>query len=124
MSYTPETMRSRGVSARLQFMSIESRNALNRLIAAFEHHYDMAKNAEVVQAEILEEAEDRLRDAFFTYDDELYTRFGVELPFEMLEDESEDDFDGDELDDDSEDLLDGESDLFDDQVIIGFEEED
>ena len=42
-------------------------------------------------------AEEALRDAFFTYDDQLFTRYGVELPFDLLDDE--DDYD-DEFDDD------------------------
>lgn len=81
-------------------MSIDTRDALNRLIAALEHHHDLAQNADIMQEAALEETEDRLRDAFFTYDDVLFTQFGVELPFEMLDDddEDEDDDDDDELD--------------------------
>lgn len=71
-------------------MSIELCNALNRLIGALEYHYDVAVNSEAMRAEVLEEAEDRLSDAFFTYDDELFTAFGVELPFEMLDDPLDD----------------------------------
>lgn len=80
-------------------MSIDPREALNRLIAALEHHYDIAQNSEIVQEAALEGAEDRLQDAFFTYDDVLFTDFGVELPFELLDDDDDDD-DFDDEDDD------------------------
>lgn len=87
-------------------MSIDAREALNRLIAALEHHYDVAQNSEVVQEAALDGAEDLLRDAFFTYDDVLFTSFGVELPFEMLDDD--DDFDDDGEDDDDDILFEDE----------------
>lgn len=83
-------------------MSIEPREALNRLVAALEHHYDVAQKSELVQEAALDSAEDRLQDAFFTYDDSLFTNFGVELPFELLDDEDED---FDEDDDEDDDLL-------------------
>ena len=49
-------------------------------------------------------AEDRLADAFFTYDDILFTQLGVELPFDILEDIDEDD-DEDDYDDEDDDFI-------------------
>lgn len=74
-------------------MSQSAREALNRLVAALEHHLDLAQNIDVVQPSLLEHAEDALRDAFFTYDDTLFTEFDVELPFEIVEDDDDDEED-------------------------------
>ena len=81
-------------------MANEAGVALSRLVAALEHHFEMARNADVVAPAILEDAELRLQDALFTYDDALFTSYGVELPIELLDDLD----DGD--DDDEEDALD------------------
>lgn len=80
---------------------MEAREALDRLIVALEYHYEVSGDPEVIQEETLEGAEDLLRDAFFTYDDTLFTNYGVELPFEMLDDEYDEDFD--EAEDEEED---------------------
>ncbi len=89
-------------------MSSEARVALNRLMAALEHHFDMAKNADVVSSAMLEDAELRLQDAFFTYDDVLFTSLGIELPLELIDDYGDDDEDDDdddhEEDDDDDDF--------------------
>ncbi|MSS84011.1 DNA primase [Actinomycetaceae bacterium WB03_NA08] len=83
---------------------MEARDSLNRLIAALENHYDVARGSGVIQVDALDAAEERLRDAFFTYDDILFTQYGVELPFEMLDDDDDDDDDDVVLvDDDNED---------------------
>ncbi len=91
-------------------MATDPRDALNRLVAAFEHHFDVAQAGDQMDARILEDAEERLRDAFFTYDDELFTRYGTELPFDIVEDEDLEDEDFDEEDDDEADLDDDEDD--------------
>lgn len=70
-------------------MSNSARRSLTNLIAALEYHFELAQNADVVQPALLEAAEDRLRDAFFTYDDVLFTQFDTELPFEILDDDLE-----------------------------------
>lgn len=90
-------------------MATDSRDALNRLIAAFENHFDAARSGEV-GSPALEAAEDRLRDAFFTYDDVLFTTHGVELPFDIVEDEDldDEDFEDDDLADEDEDTDDDE----------------
>ncbi|AOZ72552.1 hypothetical protein BK816_03935 [Boudabousia tangfeifanii] len=80
--------------------NIDSRQALEALVNALEAHYECASHA--ADQDKLEAAEIELRDAFFTYDDLLFTEFDTELPFEMLEDVDEDvdyvllDEDGDE----------------------------
>lgn len=94
-------------------MSINTREALNRLIAALEHHYDAAQSSSVLQEAALDNAEELLRNAFFTYDDALFTQHGVELPFEMLDEDYED---SDPVDEDLDDL--------DDEFYAGFTEED
>lgn len=78
-------------------MGTNPQDALNRLIAAFEAHHQAARAAEIAEAAIVEAAEARLRDAFFTYDDALFNNYGVDLPFDMIED---DDFEDDDYDDD------------------------
>lgn len=78
-------------------MTGDARRALTRLLNAFENHFDIARDGDEADDAALEAAELALRDAFFTYDDQLFTRYGVELPFDLLDDE--DDYD-DEFDDD------------------------
>ena len=63
----------------------EPRLALDELIVAFEKHYTVASNENSSDDEILE-AEDELLDAFFTYDDALFTTHGVEIPIDLLAD--------------------------------------
>ena len=54
-------------------------------------------------------AENALQDAFFTYDDSLFTAYGIELPFEAFDSDGEDDDDDDYADDDD-DEYDGDED--------------
>lgn len=102
-------------------MATDPRDALNRLVAAFEHHFDVAQAGDHTDARILEDAEERLRDAFFTYDDELFTRYGTELPFDIVEDEDLDDEDFDDEDDDPDLEDDDEDDEDDDPEITDVE---
>lgn len=85
-------------------MTGDPRRALTRLLNAFENHFDIARDGDEADDAALEAAELALRDAFFTYDDILFTQLGVELPFDILEDidedDDEDDYDDDEDDDD------------------------
>ncbi len=82
-------------------MAVNSRDALNQLIQALEDHLNLVESKEAPHPRDLEAAEDELRDAFFTYDDMLFTEYDVELPLEILDEEDllakADDF-GDELD--------------------------
>ncbi len=82
------------------------REALSRLVAALEHHLDLAENSDVVRPAVLDHGEDMVRDAFFTYDDALFTAYGLELPFEILEDEFWDDEDVDAVEEVEDDDLD------------------
>ena len=83
-------------------MTGDPRRALTRLLNAFENHFDIARDGDEADDAALEAAELVLRDAFFTYDDILFTRLGVELPFDILEDSDEDE-DEDYVDDDESD---------------------
>lgn len=86
-------------------MTQDPRDALNLLIAAFEHHFDVVQGGTAASDAVISQAEERLRDAFFTYDDVLFTRFDAELPFDILdEDDDDDSFDG--FDDDEYDQID------------------
>ena len=85
----------------MSYMTNDPRSALNRLIAAFEAHLDAAATGDELSPAVVA-AENALQDAFFTYDDSLSTAYGIELPFEA--------FDSDSDDDDDEDYDDGEYD--------------
>ena len=105
-------------------MSKEPRAELDKLIAALEHHLEVALSldGDVEDSPALDEAEENLRDAFFTYDDALFTDTGVELPFDILEDEDEEDEDDvDEYDDDDDD---DEDDYLDEGELEGFDLDD
>ena len=84
-------------------MTGDARRALTRLLNAFENHFDIARDGDEADDAALEAAELALRDAFFTYDDILFTQLGVELPFEILDEIDEDDYDEDDEDYDDED---------------------
>ena len=84
-------------------MTGDTRRALTRLLNAFENHFDIARDGDEADDAALEAAELALRDAFFTYDDILFTQLGVELPFDILDEIDEDDYDEDDEDYDDED---------------------
>ena len=83
-------------------MTRDARRALTRLLNAFENHFDIARDGDEADDAALEAAELALRDAFFTYDDILFTQLGVELPFDILDD-SDDEDEEDDYDDEDED---------------------
>ena len=101
-------------------MTGDARRALTRLLNAFENHFDIARDGDEADDAALEAAELALRDAFFTYDDILFTQLGVELPFDILDDSDEDDEDDDSdyEDDDSDFEDDEETDEDDDDDFI------
>lgn len=82
-------------------MAVEPEIGLERLIAALKGHYEAAVATQNPDSEEVIEAESYLRDAFFTYDNLLFTAMGIELPFDMLVDEDED-FSDDEDDEEYE----------------------
>ena len=84
-------------------MTGDARRALTRLLNAFENHFDIARDGDEADDAALEAAELALRDAFFTYDDILFTQLGVELPFDILDEIDEEDYDEDDEDYDDED---------------------
>ncbi|MDO4613531.1 MAG: DNA primase [Actinomycetaceae bacterium] len=90
-------------------MAKDPRAALDRLIAALEKHHRAAIEHEDPDAEEVVDTESALQDAFFTYDHVLYEAVGVELPFDIVDEDSDDDedevFDDDDYDfgDDDED---------------------
>lgn len=93
-------------------MTRDARRALTRLLNAFENHFDIARDGDEADDAALEAAELALRDAFFTYDDILFTQLGVELPFDILDDsDDEDDYDDEEEDEEEEDEDDGDDDF-------------
>ena len=104
-------------------MTGDARRALTRLLNAFENHFDIARDGDEADDAALEAAELALRDAFFTYDDILFTQLGVELPFDILDDSEDDDDDFDDSDDDEEDGDEDDDDymwvhdLFDQQLV-------
>ena len=99
----------------MSHMTNDPRSALNRLIAAFEAHLDAAATGDELSPAVVA-AENALQDAFFTYDDSLFTAYGIELPFEA--------FDSDGDDDDDEDYDDGEYDEDDDDYDDSDDDED
>ena len=82
-------------------MTNDPRSALNRLIAAFEAHLDAAVTGDEESPAVVA-AENALQDAFFTYDDALFTAYGIELPFDIVDSEGDEDDDlgEDDYDDD------------------------
>ena len=99
-------------------MTGDARRALTRLLNAFENHFDIARDGDEADDAALEAAELALRDAFFTYDDILFTQLGVELPFDILDDsDDEDDYDDEEEDDEEEDEEEEDEDDGDDDFI-------
>lgn len=105
-------------------MATDPRAALNRLIAALEQHFEASSTGDEFSPAVIA-AEDRLADAFFTYDDALFTAFGIELPLDIVEadeDEDDDDFDEEDFEDDEDE--DYDVDDYEDDEDIDEEEAD
>lgn len=102
----------------MNVMTGDPRRALTRLLNAFENHFDIARDGDEADDAALEAAELALRDAFFTYDDILFTQLGVELPFDILDDSDEDD------EDDDSDYEDEDPDFEDDEETDEDDEDD
>ena len=96
------------------------RTELDNLIAALQRHLEVASAADsdLDDSPVLSDAEEKLRDAFFTYDDALFTATGVELPFDILEDNEDYDDDDDDDDDFLDDLDDDDDDDDDDNDYL------
>ena len=106
-------------------MTNDPRSALNRLIAAFEAHLDAAATGDEESPAVVA-SENALQDAFCTYDDALFTAYGIELPFEIVDSEGDDDDDLDDYDDgeDGAEDDDDEGDFEDDEYEDEFDDED
>ena len=96
----------------MSHMTNDPRSALNRLIAAFEAHLDAAATGDELSPAVVA-AENALQDAFFTYDDSLFTAYGIELPFEAFDSDGDDE--DEDYDDDGEDYDDDEDEDYDDE---------
>ena len=111
----------------MSYMTNDPRSALNRLIAAFEAHLDAAATGDEFSPAVVA-AENTLQDAFFTYDDSLFTAYGIELPFEAFDSDSDDDEDYDDgeydEDDDEEDDYDEDDEDYDDEDDEDYDDED
>ena len=84
---------------------MDPRAALDRLVAAFEAHLEAARTSRDPDAPTVVDAAGTLADAFDTYDDALFTAFGVDTPFDVYDEDDDDEDDEDDLDfeDDDED---------------------
>ena len=91
-------------------MATDPRAALDRLIAALEEHHLAAAAAQDPDSPRVLAASSTIAEVFVTYDDALFTAYGVDLPFDLYDDEDDDDYDYDDedLDDDEDDDLDDE----------------
>ena len=96
----------------MSHMTNDPRSALNRLIAAFEAHLDAAATGDELSPAVVA-AENALQDAFFTYDDSLFTAYGIELPFEAFDSDGDDE--DEDYDDGGEDYDDDEDEDYDDE---------
>ena len=103
-------------------MTNDPRSALNRLIAAFEAHLDAAATGDDLSPAVVA-AENALQDAFFTYDDALFTAYGIELPFDIVDADDDEDYDDDD-DEDYDDDDDEDYDDYDDEDEEDYDEGD
>lgn len=97
-------------------MTQDPRLALEELLLAFRAHFDLANSDVDTESDEFLDAEERLSNAFFTYDDVMFTQLEVELPFEILDEDElfdEEEFEEETYDEDfDEDLSDDEDDNF------------
>lgn len=84
-------------------MTADPRAALDRLTAALEAHLVTVQQRRGEQDPAVEHAYSVLADAFETYDEALFDAYGETTPFELYDDEEDDDDESD-IDDDADDL--------------------
>jgi len=81
-------------------MTVDPRAALDRLVAALEAHYHAISSRRGEDDPAVDDAYDVLADAFEVYDDALSAVYGESTPFDLADDdEDEDEADVVELDD-------------------------
>jgi hypothetical protein len=90
-------------------MTTAPRDALDRLVAALEAHFEAVTRRTGEADPAVNAAYQTLADAFETYDDALYDTYDEVTPF-VLVDEADDEDDDDDLEDDDDDLDDDEDD--------------
>ncbi|HEY6798507.1 MAG TPA: primosomal protein [Kineosporiaceae bacterium] len=106
-------------------MTTAPRDALDRLVAALEAHFDAVTRRAGEADPAVSAAYQTLADAFETYDDALYDSYDEVTPFVLVEDNDDDlddELDDEELDDDLDEELDEEDDL--DEEDLEDDEED
>lgn len=103
-------------------MTHDPRLALEELLDAFRAHFDLANSDVDTESDEFMDAEERLSNAFFTYDDVMFTQLEVELPFEILDEEEL--FDDEEFEEETFDDDDDADDDFDDDDEDDFVEVD
>ena len=113
-------------------MTVDPRDALARLTAAFEAHLHAVVSRRSDDDPAVDEAYYVLADAFDVYDDALATEYGEALPFYVVDDDDDsddddsddDDSDDDDDDDDDDDSVDDDDDEDSDDDLEGLSEDD
>ncbi|RYV52667.1 primosomal protein [Pengzhenrongella frigida] len=74
-------------------MTVDPRAALDRLVAALEAHFHAISSRRSEDDPAVDDAYDVLADAFEVYDDALSGVYGESTPFDLADDDEEDDED-------------------------------
>lgn len=69
--------------------SSKARRALDNLIDAFEEHFSAVVDSDSILDDEVVAAEEDLQDAFFVYDSALFDETGVELPFDIMDEDDD-----------------------------------
>lgn len=98
-------------------MTVDPRAALDRLVAALEAHYHAVSSRRHEDDPAVDDAYDVLADAFEVYSDALNAVYGESTPFDLVDEDDDEDDVGDR---DDEDRLPEESfeDEYDDVVLV------
>ncbi len=83
-------------------MDIDPRAALDRFIEALTSHHEAVSSTQDPDSPAVLRATEVLIEAFVAYDDSLFTHYDADLPFDVYDDEGDDEDDEDGDDDDSE----------------------
>ena len=106
-------------------MTTAPRDALDRLVAALEAHFESVTRRTGEADPAVTAAYQTLADAFETYDDALYDVYDEVTPFVLVEDgDEDDDEDEDDEDDDLEDDEDDEELEEDDELVDDLEDDE
>ncbi len=84
-------------------MTTDPRAALDRLVAALEAHLAAAQQRHGDDDPAVAAAYDTLADAFDTYDESLFEAYGETTPFDLFDDEDDEELDDDDEDDEGDD---------------------